>query len=113
MYKLGASTVMLVAMIFLVQTVPAPQDLTTFLWIAVTALAGVVAYLFRQLRKEEKRHVETEAAILEKTLVGLGEASEAIRNLGDGIEAMRQQFSVIQEIARLRDELHDSSKKNK
>ena len=97
----------------LAQTVPAPQDLNTFLWIVVTVLAGVVAYLFRQLRKEEKRHVETETAILEKTLLGLGEANEAIRNLGDIIEAQVQQFSVVQEIGRLREELHDSYKKDK
>ena len=100
-------------MIMMAQTIPAPQDLNTFLWIAVTVLAGVVAYLFRQLRKEEKRHTQTEVAILEKTLVGLGEANEAIRSLGDGIEAIQRQFSVMDEIKRLREELHDSSKKNK
>lgn len=104
---------MLVTTIFLVQTVPAPQDLTTFLWIAVTALAGVIVYLFRQMRKEEKRHVETEAAILKETLLGLGEANEAIRSLGNGIEAIQQQFSVMEEVKRLREELHDSVKKNK
>jgi len=101
-------------MIVLAQTtVPAPQDLTTFLWLALTALAGVITYLFRQLRKEEKRHVETEAEILKQTLMGLNEASEAIRILGDGIEAIQQQYSVMDEIRRLREELHESHKKDK
>jgi len=103
---------MLITM-FIAQTIPAPQDITAFLWIAITVLAGATAYLFRLLRKEEERHVETEVAILEKTLVGLGEANEAIRNLGNGIEAIQQQYSVMEEIKCLRKELHDSVKKNK
>ncbi len=104
---------MLMTMPVLAQTVTAPTDLVTLQWIIITVLTGATAYLFRQLRKEEKRHVETEAAVLEKTLVGLSEANEAIRSLGYGIEAVQQQYSVMEEIKCLRKELHDSVKKNK
>jgi Ca2+/Na+ antiporter len=113
MFMLGATAVMLISMIVFAQTVPAPTDLVTFQWVAITVLAGAVAYLFRQLRKEEKRHSETEATIVKQTLVGLSEANEAIRSLGNHIEAIQQQFSVMKEIEKLRVELHDSSKKNK
>jgi membrane protein implicated in regulation of membrane protease activity len=113
MFKLGATTVMLITMIVFAQTVPAPPDLVTLQWIVITALAGVVGYLFRQLRKEEKRHTATEKEMLKKTLVGLGEANEVIRSLGVGIEAIQHQFSVLKEIERLRNELQDSSRKDK
>lgn len=99
-------------MILFAQTVPAPQDLNTFLWIAVTVLAGVVAYLFRQLRKEEKRHVETEAAILEKALKGLSEVNETICGLADGLEAIVEQFSILREFDKLRMEIYDRSSKD-
>lgn len=96
----------------LAQTVTAPTDLVTLQWVIITVLAGAVAYLFRQLRKEEKRHNNAEAALVEKIFEGFGESNEAIRGLADGIEAITSQFSILKEIEKMRAEINDKRKKN-
>ena len=86
---------MLVFTMSFLQTITAPSDLIALQWIVITVLAGVVAYLFRLMRKEQKRHVETEAAILKETLKGLREVNETIHGLANGLEAMIEQFSIL------------------
>ncbi len=88
---------------------PPPQDLITLQWIIITVLASAVFYLFRQNSKKDDSNKETQTELLEKTLTGLGEASEAINGLANAIEAMQQQFSLKQEIDKLREELHEKN----
>ncbi len=103
-------TVILVGVILLAQTVPAPANLVTLQWVIITVLAGAVAYLFRQLRKEEKRHNNAEAALVEKIFEGFGESNEVVRGLADGIEAITSHFSILKEIDKLRAEINDKPK---
>jgi hypothetical protein len=93
-------------MLFSQVAIPAPDNIVTLQWIIITVLASGLAYLFRQLRKEEKRKGE----FLEKTLVVLGDTNEAIRGLADAFEAFQQHFSIMKEIDRLRDDIHDKKK---
>ena len=98
--------------VLLAQTVPGPTDLVTLQWIIITVLAGAVAYLFRLLRKEEKRNSNAEIALVERVFEGLGETNDTIRGLADGVEAIRSQFSILNEIKQLRVEINDRSKGN-
>lgn len=90
-----------------IQTTPAPQDLVTLQWVIIGVLASVAAYLFRQLRKSDKDRQD----LLEKVLVGLGENSDAMRSLADVVEAMKDHFSLRDEIESLRREIHDAGEK--
>ena len=92
---------------FFTQTTPAPQDLVTLQWIIIGVLASVAAYLFRQLRKSDSDRQE----LLEKVLVGLNDNSEAMRSLADVVEAMKDHFSLREEIDKLRREIHAAGKK--
>lgn len=112
MYLMVIGAVMLIGMIVLAQTVTAPTNLVTLQWIIITVLAGVVAYLYRHSRKEEKRHNNAEAALVEKIFEGFNESNETIRGLADGIEAIVSQFSILKEIEKLRAEINESPKKN-
>ncbi len=98
--------------VLVAQTVPAPTNLVTLQWVIITVLAGVVAYLFKLLRKEEKRNATAETVLVEKVFEGLGETNDTIRGLADGVEAIRSQFSILREIENLRAEINDSPKKN-
>lgn len=97
----------MLAIHFFVQTTPPPQDLATLQWIIIGVLATVAAYLFRQLRKSDK---DTQK-MLEKVLVGLSENSNAMLSLADVVEAMKDHFSLRDEINELRREIHDASEK--
>lgn len=89
------------------QTTPAPQDLVTLQWIIIGVLGSVTAYLFKQLRKSDQNRQE----FLEKVLVGLGENSEAMRGLAEAVEAIKDHFSLRDEIESLRREIHDANGK--
>ena len=93
------------------QTTPAPQDLLTLQWIIITVLGSAVLYLFRQNSKRDEKCSEFQVEILEKSLTGLSEASEAIRNLTDVVEAMQGQAALREEFVRLREEFHEHNKK--
>lgn len=102
-------SILIVVMFFSQVATPAPDNLVTLQWIIITVLASVVAYLYRQLRKEEKRKGELQVSLLEKTLAGLGDTSEAIQGLADAFEVFQQHFSIMKEIDKLREELHDKT----
>jgi hypothetical protein len=91
------------------QAGPPPDNLVTFLWIALGVLASVVAFLFRQLRIVEDRNAEIQRELLEKVLTGLSETSLAISGLVDAVGAYQQQTSILKEIERLREELHEGT----
>ena len=88
-------------LITMLQTIPLPDSFDALLWVIITALAGVVVYLFRQLRKADERNMETQ----QQTLVGLRENSEAMRELATAMVALREQFSIKEDIEALRREI--------
>ena len=90
-----------------VQTTPAPQDLVTLQWIIIGVLASAAAYLFRQLRISD----QNKQKFLEKVLVGLGENSEAMRGLAEAVDAIKDHFSLRDEIENLRREIHEANGK--
>ncbi len=92
------------------QTPPPPGDLLTLQWVVIVALASALAYLYRQLRKTEEKNSDTQTELIEKTLVGLGDANEAIRGLADVIEALQEQLDLRREFEELRRELRHDSK---
>lgn len=102
-------TIIMVTPLFL-QTTPPPADLVTLQWIIIVTLASALAYLYRQLRKTEERNNDTQTELIEKTLVGLGDANEAIRGLADVIEALQEQLDLRREFEELRRELRHGSK---
>jgi hypothetical protein len=89
-----------------------PQDLATFYWIVITILASTVLLLFRELRKCEQERSESKSEMQEKTLSALGEVNSAIVSLVSAIEINREQFSIVREIDRLRQEIRNDDKTN-
>jgi len=87
-----------------------PQDLMTFQWIAITVLAAIAGYLFRQLRKETERNSKFQIKLLEKTLTGLKDSNEVSSGLADAFEMFTQQFSMREEIKKLRREIRNDKK---
>ena len=87
-----------------------PQDLMTLQWIIITVLAAIAGYLFRQLRKTEEGNSIFQVELLEKVLTGLKETNETVHGLADAFEMFQQQFSIREEIEKLRRELRDDKK---
>lgn len=91
----------------LTQTIPLPDTFEALLWVIITALVGVVVYLFRQLRKAEERNLVFQTELLGKTLAGLGENSEAMRELAMAMKVLEEHFSIRKEIESLRREIRN------
>ena len=91
---------------------PGPQDVMTLQWIIITALAGVVLLLFRELRKSEQDKSDFKALMMEKTLTGLSEVNGTVAALVSAMQAVQQQFSIMREIDKLRQEMKNDPKKD-
>ena len=87
-----------------------PQDLITLQWIIITVLVTTVGYLFRELRKVEESKSVFQLELLQKVLTGLKETNETVHGLADAFELFQQQFSIREEIEKLKRELQDDKK---
>lgn len=96
-------------LILLTQTAP-PQDVPTLQWVIIVTLAGVIAYLYRQIVKMQEQNHVSERDLHEKTLVGLNGSSKAIEDLADAMEALSEQISLKKEIEDLRREFRHETK---
>lgn len=92
------------------QTTPPPADLGTLQWIIILALSGVVTFLYRQLLKTQADGEKASRDLLEKTLLGLSDNNQAIGELADAMEALREQLSLKREIEELRREFRNANK---
>jgi uncharacterized protein HemX len=86
-------------------TPPAPENLVTLQWIIIVALASAVAFLYRQAQKRDDKYQEEIRDLINKTLLGFGENTEAIKEISNALEALRDNFSLRQEIEILRREI--------
>lgn len=63
-----------------------PANLVAFQWVAISALAGVVAYLYRQLASRYDKSIE----MLEKQYAVASETAEAIRDVTEAIRSLER-----------------------
>jgi len=94
------------------QVDPGPQDVMTLQWVVITVLAAACLLLFRELRKSEEDKSEFKASMMERTLTGLGEVNDTMGGLVTAIQTVQQQFSIMREIEKLRQELKSDPKKD-
>jgi len=75
-----------------------PQDIDALLWIVVSVLAFVVAYLYRAREKDR-----------DKMYDAITQTSAAMNSLVDTIESYQRQTDLLSEVRQLREEVKNAS----
>lgn len=94
------------------QQIAQPTNLITLQWVIIVALASVVMILFKQWVDANKRNEKLIASLLERTLDGLHENTEAINGLASMIEEWQRSNNILQAIERLQQGQGDDRKKD-
>ena len=91
------------------QQIAQPTNLVTLQWVIIVALASVIVFLFKQWIDANKK---LSTQLLERTLDGLHENTEAINGLASMIEEWQRSNNILRAIERLQQGQGNDRKKD-
>ena len=91
------------------QNTPPPQDLLTFLWIALGAMATVLGATIRQYLVNDRRWSDKYDALVETSIEIGKESLNTVNNLSQELQAIREGLAVSKQL----DELAESFRRER